>query len=83
MLLSHICVHTAVAAAAHMHAQRTSPEAQLVGGAFLQIQKKKIWEELQPDLKTDGDRLATWQGHSMQTSAGAVTADSVAGGGIS
>lgn len=72
----------AVVAAAHMHTQRTSPEAQLVG-AFLQIQKKKIWEALQPDLKTDGDRVAIWQGHPMRTSAGAVTADSVAGGGIS
>jgi len=47
------------------------------------IQKKKIWEELQPDLKTGDDKVATWQGHPMMTSAGAITADSIAGGGIS
>lgn len=38
-----------------------------------QVQKKKIWEGVQPDLKTDASKVAGWQGQAMMTSAGAVT----------
>lgn len=38
-----------------------------------QVAKKKIWEGVQPDLKTDASKVAGWQGSVMMTSAGAVT----------
>ena len=51
---------------------------------WLQIDKKKIWQELQPLLKTDGDKTAVFQGeHIMMTSAGPVTAESLTGANIS
>lgn len=49
----------------------------------MQIQKNKIWEELQPELKTDDSKTANFKGHTMMTSAGAVTADTLAGANIS
>ena len=54
------------------------------GHRWLQIDKKKIWQELQPLLKTDGDKTAVFQGeHIMMTSAGPVTAESLTGANIS
>ena len=47
------------------------------------VQKKKLWEEVQPELKTDGGRVAGFKGHAMTTSAGPVTAATLAGAGIS
>ncbi|GAB4822132.1 hypothetical protein N2152v2_009178 [Parachlorella kessleri] len=48
-----------------------------------QLQKKKIWEAVQPLLKTDGERVAGFQGRPMLTSAGPVTASTLAGANIS
>ncbi|KAI8464613.1 MAG: hypothetical protein J3K34DRAFT_474168 [Monoraphidium minutum] len=47
------------------------------------VQKKKIWEGLQPDLKTGPDRVAGFKGAAMLTGAGAVTAPTLAGASIS
>ena len=49
----------------------------------MQVQKKKIWEAVQPDLKTGADRVAAWQGAPMLTSAGPITAATLANGNIS
>lgn len=49
----------------------------------MQLQKKKIWEAVQPLLKTDADRVATFEGRQMLTSAGPVTAASLSGASIS
>lgn len=38
------------------------------------MQKKKLWEAVQPLLKTDGAKVATFKGRAMTTSAGPVTA---------
>ncbi len=67
----------------HLQSARCVGARNRVADAHVQIQKKKIWEELQPDLKTGADRVAAWQGHAMRTAAGAVTADSIVNGGIS
>ncbi|XP_050307648.1 tyrosine--tRNA ligase, cytoplasmic [Anthonomus grandis grandis] len=32
--------------------------------------KKKVWEKLQVDLKTNGDRVAQWQGNNLLTKSG-------------
>lgn len=48
-----------------------------------QLQKKKIWEAVQPLLKTDAQRVAGFQGRAMMTSAGPVTAATLAGANIS
>ncbi len=47
------------------------------------IDKKKMWEALQPHLKTDASRVATFKGLAMMTGSGPVTADSLASGSIS
>eukprot|EP00877_Chromochloris_zofingiensis_P001845 jgi/Chrzof1/11661/Cz06g04060.t1 len=47
------------------------------------VQKKKLWEVVQPDLKTDADRVAGFKGLQMLTSAGPVTASTLAGANIS
>uniref|UniRef100_A0A7S0X374 tRNA-binding domain-containing protein n=1 Tax=Chlamydomonas leiostraca TaxID=1034604 RepID=A0A7S0X374_9CHLO len=46
------------------------------------VQKKKIWETVQPDLKTDGSLVAGWKGRAMHTSAGPVTVTSLANSSI-
>lgn len=38
------------------------------------VQKKKIWEAVQPLLKTDTDKVATFKGRKMLTKAGPVLA---------
>lgn len=48
-----------------------------------QVDKKKMWEEVQPLLRTDGGRVAGFAGRPMMTSAGAVTAPSLADARIS
>ena len=48
-----------------------------------QVQKKKVWEELQPDLKTDDNRVAGYKGLRMLTSAGPITAAKLAAANIS
>jgi methionine--tRNA ligase beta chain len=47
------------------------------------VQKKKIWESVQPDLKTNGSKQATYRGHLMMTSAGPVVAASLTDASIS
>lgn len=42
-----------------------------------QIQKKKIWETVQPHLKTDASCTAVLGPHPMRTSAGLVTSTSL------
>ncbi len=48
-----------------------------------QVQKKKIWEAVQPDLKTDDGKVANYQGMAMSTSAGAVTSSTLTQANIS
>jgi len=43
-----------------------------------QVDKKKVLKNVLPDLKTDGARVACWQGKPMMTSAGPLTAPSMA-----
>ena len=38
------------------------------------VDKKKLWDGIQPDLKTTDDRVATYKGIPMMTSAGPVVA---------
>jgi methionine--tRNA ligase beta chain len=47
------------------------------------VQKKKIWEAVQPNLKTSTDGVAGYKGQPMNTSAGPVTAKSLANANIS
>mmetsp|Transcript_49327 Transcript_49327/g.96772 ORF Transcript_49327/g.96772 Transcript_49327/m.96772 type:complete len:1017 (+) Transcript_49327:38-3088(+) len=42
------------------------------------VKKKKLWEALAKDLKTDGNKVATWNGKAVMTSAGACTAPTIA-----
>lgn len=55
----------------------------LVFSFCVQLQKKKIWEAVQPLLKTDAQRVAGFQGATMLTSAGPVTAATLADANIS
>ncbi|CAM9158865.1 unnamed protein product [Ectocarpus sp. 8 AP-2014] len=48
-----------------------------------QVKKKKAFEELAKHLRTDDDKVATYQGKPITTSGGACTADTVAGGELS
>jgi aminoacyl tRNA synthase complex-interacting multifunctional protein 1 len=47
------------------------------------VQKKKLWEAVQPMLKTTDDLVATFKGIPMMTSAGPVTTKSLKGANIS
>lgn len=47
------------------------------------VQKKKLWEAIQPDLKTGEDKVAMYKDVVMMTSAGPVTAPTLANGNIS
>jgi len=47
------------------------------------VQKKKLWEGVQPELKTTDDLVATYKGIPMMTSAGAVVTPSLKGANIS
>ena len=44
----------------------------------MQVQKKKIWEAVQPDLKTNGRREVVYKGAVMTTGAGPVMAPTLA-----
>lgn len=48
-----------------------------------QVQKNKVWEEVQPGLETNANRVANWNGIVMMTSDGEVRAESIANGNIS
>jgi len=41
------------------------------------VKKKKLWEALQKDLKTDDKKEATWTGKALMTSAGPCTSPSL------
>lgn len=43
------------------------------------LQKKKVWEGVQPLLRTDGAHVANFKGNVMQTAEGPVTASTLAG----
>ncbi|CAN8254162.1 unnamed protein product [Cochlearia groenlandica] len=47
------------------------------------VQKKKIWESVQPLLKTDGSGFSMLKEHSMRTSSGLVTSKSLKDANIS
>ncbi|MCO5593790.1 hypothetical protein L7F22_047807 [Adiantum nelumboides] len=47
-----------------------------------QLQKKKIWESVQPELKTSEERVAMYQGKPMRTSKGLVTSKSLRGANV-
>ena len=48
-----------------------------------QVQKKKLWEAVQPLLRTDAERVARFQGEAMRASTGVVTCATLAGASIS
>ena len=48
-----------------------------------QVDKKKMWEEVAPLLRTDAGRVAGYAGKPMMTAAGPVTAPSLADARIS
>ena len=50
---------------------------------LMKVQKKKLWEGVQPDLKTDDSKVAGYKGLPMLTSAGAVTAPTLSKANIS
>ena len=41
--------------------------------------KKKVFKKLAEELKTNDEKIATWQGKSIMTSAGPCTVPSMAG----
>lgn len=43
----------------------------------LQVEKKKLWDQVQPLLRTNAERVAGFDGQAMLTSAGAVTVASL------
>ena len=53
------------------------------GLTWMQVQKRKMWEEVQPELRTNESRQAAYQGHVMMTSQGPVTAATLGNSGIS
>ena len=50
--------------------------------AVNKVNKKKVWEAVQPDMGTTGDRVVAWSGLPMVTSAGPVTAKTLANGSV-
>lgn len=49
----------------------------------MQVQKKKIWEGVQPHLKTNDQRQVVYKGTVMTTGAGPVMAPTLANSNIS
>jgi methionyl-tRNA synthetase len=47
-----------------------------------QIAKKKVWEAVQPDLSTSGERVALYKDLPFNTKHGVCTVETVAGGKI-
>lgn len=50
---------------------------------MIQVQKKKIWESIQPLLKTTEECAAVFQDKAMRASAGIITCASLKGGNVS
>lgn len=51
--------------------------------SMTQVQKKKIWESIQPLLKTNAECAAIFQDKPMRVSTGIVTCASLKGGNVS
>lgn len=49
----------------------------------LQVQKKKMWESVQPLLKTDASGVSMLKEHLMRTSSGLVTSKTLGNANIS
>jgi hypothetical protein len=47
------------------------------------VQKKKLWEAVQPDLKTSEDRVANYKGFPMTTAAGPISCKTLTSASIS
>lgn len=47
------------------------------------MQKKKMWEEVQPNLRTTADKLAAFKDQIMMTSQGPVMTETLVDGNIS
>ena len=45
-----------------------------------QVEKRKLWQACQSDMKTTDDRAAAWKGHIFMTTAGPCKTKSIAGG---
>lgn len=63
--------------------QRTCAPVQAAPAEANRVQKKKLWEAVQPDLKTSAERVAGYKRAPMMTSAGPVTAATLGGANIS
>lgn len=50
---------------------------------LLQVQKKKMWEAVQPLLKTDDSGVSMLKEHLMRTSSGLVTSNTLKNANIS
>ena len=60
-----------------------TPDARFVRCALGRVQKKKIWEAVQPDLRTSAAGAASWKDLPMLTSAGPVGVKRILNGRIS
>ena len=60
-----------------------TPDARRVYCAPGRVQKKKIWEAVQPDLRTSAAGAASWKDLPMLTSAGPVGVKRILNGSIS
>ena len=50
--------------------------------ARLRVQKKKIWEAVQPGLRTTAEGVAAWKELPMRTASGPVTVRRTMGGNV-
>lgn len=57
--------------------------AQALSSLVVQVQKKKIWEGVQPHLKTNDQRQVVYKGTVMTIGAGPVMAPTLANANIS
>jgi len=48
-----------------------------------QTKKRKTWDKVAPDLKTNDQKVATWKGKTLMTSAGSCSAETLVGAPIS
>lgn len=60
----------------------TDKESQKDAATPNQLQKKKIWEGIQPELKTSEECVVVFQGKPMRTSSGVVTCQSLKGANV-
>eukprot|EP00850_Spirogloea_muscicola_P019929 SM000202S05900 [mRNA] locus=s202:255553:257448:- [translate_table: standard] len=65
------------------HVPAPSPIKDMQIGILEQLAKKKIWEVVQPVLRTSEDRVAMFQNRPMRASGGVVTSSTLKGASIS